>query len=261
MLTPPPATLPVSGDFFKLLANNQRRVMLASLLCLTLLSWWYLLDMDMMAMMISGAWVLSDWVAMYLMWAIMMVAMMLPSATPMILMYGLISPRRQPQTNQLMASYVFMLGYLLAWATFSGLATIAQWQLQQYALLTPMLESRSLLFSSILLLAAGVYQWAPVKDSCLQQCRSPVEYLTRHWLSGYTGALRMGFYHGMFCLGCCWLLMLLLFAGGVMNLLLIAALAIFVLLEKVLPARWPVSRLSGALLVIAGIGGLVQCWV
>ena len=131
MLTPHPATPPVSDDFFKLLANNQRRVMLASMLGLTLLSWWYLLDMDMMAMMISGAWVLSDWMAMYLMWAIMMVAMMLPSATPMILMYGLINPRRQPQTNQLMASYVFMLGYLLAWATFSGLATIAQWQLQQ----------------------------------------------------------------------------------------------------------------------------------
>jgi len=261
MLTLHPATPPVSDDFFKLLANNQRRVMLASMLGLTLLSWWYLLDMDMMAMMISGAWAPPDWLSMYLMWAIMMVAMMLPSATPMILMYGLISPRRQPQTNQLMASYVFMLGYLLAWATFSGLATIAQWQLQQSALLTPMLESRSLLFSSILLLAAGVYQWAPVKDSCLQQCRSPVEHLTGHWLPGLTGALRMGFYHGMFCLGCCWLLMLLLFAGGVMNLLLIAALAIFVLLEKVLPSRWPVSRLGGALLVIAGIGGIVQCWV
>ena len=88
-----------------------------------------------------------------------------------------------------------------------------------------------------------------------------MEYLTGHWLSGISGALRMGFYHGMFCLGCCWLLMLLLFAGGVMNLLLIAALAIFVLLEKLLPARWPVSRLSGSLLVIVGIGGLFQCWV
>jgi predicted metal-binding membrane protein len=261
MLAPATAMPPVSGDFFKLLANNQRSVMLASMLGLTLFSWWYLLDMDMMAMMISGVWVPSDWLAMYLMWAIMMVAMMLPSAAPMILMYGLISPRRQPLTNHLMASYVFMLGYLLAWAAFSGLATIAQWQLQQYALLTPMLESRSLLFSSILLLAAGVYQWAPVKDSCLQQCRSPVEHLTRHWLPGLAGALRMGFYHGMFCLGCCWLLMLLLFAGGVMNLVLIAALAIFVVLEKVLPARWPVSGLSGALLIVAGIGSLVQYWV
>ncbi len=243
----------MSDSPLRILLQNDRRVTLGSLLALTLLSWWYLLDTDMMSMMITGEWTAPDWPGMFLMWAIMMIGMMLPSAAPMILMYGVISPGRQAGINQELASHAFMLGYLLAWTGFSVVATIAQWLLQTNALLTPMLEPNSKLLSGLILLAAGIYQWGALKEACLRQCRSPVEHLTQHWLPGITGALRMGLYHGLFCLGCCWMLMLLLFAGGVMSLWVIAAIAIFVLAEKVMPGNWAVSRVSGVVLVAAGV--------
>ncbi|MEH6589941.1 MAG: DUF2182 domain-containing protein [Halioglobus sp.] len=229
--------------------SAERSVTWAGIVGITALCWWYLIDMDMMSMMIRGEWSGSDWVAMSLMWIVMMIAMMLPSALPMILMFQAITTRRQPGVNPILAVYLFTLGYIFAWALFSVLATVLQWWLQQRQLLTPMLESRSILFSAGILLAAGLYQWLPLKDSCLARCRTPVGFLTAYWRSGGVGALVMGFHHGVFCLGCCWLLMLLLFAGGVMNLLLVAALAVFVLLEKVLPGGWPVSRLSGGLMI------------
>jgi predicted metal-binding membrane protein len=243
----------MNTQFFSLLLKNERWVILALILLLTAFSWWYIVQMDMMAMMILGAWVPGDWLGMFLMWAVMMIAMMLPSATPMILMYGVITPKRQPAIHPALASMIFMLGYLLAWTSFSVLATSLQWILQTSHLLTPMLESNSGLLSSLILILAGIYQWTPWKDTCLDQCRAPVDYLSYHWRPGISGSLVMGLHHGLFCLGCCWMLMLLLFAGGVMNLLLIAAIALFVLFEKVLPASWPVSRASGLILLVAGL--------
>jgi predicted metal-binding membrane protein len=232
--------------------NNPRLHTCLALLVIALLSWWYLLDMDMMAMMIMGPWQSSDWLYMFLMWAIMMVAMMLPSALPMILMHQVIAARRQPQLNTSQCNWIFTLGYILAWTLFSAGATLLQWLLQQNALLTPMLEPGSIALSALILMAAGIYQWLPIKNNCLAKCRAPVEYLTTHWRNGLAGSLSMGLQHGLYCLGCCWVLMLLLFAGGVMNLRLVAAIALFVLLEKVLPAALPLSKLSGFLLILAG---------
>ena len=208
-------------------------------------------------MMIMGQWVVADWVDMFLMWAIMMIGMMLPSALPMILMFQLISPRRQPALNPPLATTLFTLGYVLAWTVFSGAATLTQWWLQQQALLTPMLEPKSRLLSASIIIAAGIYQWLPIKNSCLANCRAPVEYLSLHWRYGAVGSVYMGLSHGAYCLGCCWVLMLLLFAGGVMNLLLVGAITVFVLLEKVLPDHWRLPGIGGAMLIAAGVYILV----
>lgn len=199
-------------------------------------------------MMIMGEWAAADWLMMLAMWIIMMIGMMLPSALPMILMFQLITSKRNTGVDSRVGTAMFILGYLLAWSGFSALATALQWWLQQSALLTPMLEPRSSVLSGAILVGAGVYQWLPLKNSCLVNCRSPVEYLSQHWRQGHAGSLIMGLHHGIYCLGCCWVLMLLLFAGGVMNLLLVAAITLFVLLEKVLPANIPISRASGVLL-------------
>ena len=234
-------------------AQSPRHSSAFALLLITALCWWYLIDMDMMSMMIVGQWATADWASMFLMWVVMMIGMMLPSASPMILMFELISPRRQPALNTFNATVLFALGYILAWTVFSALATALQWWLQQRALLNPMLEPRNEALSAAILCAAGVYQWLPIKNTCLANCRAPVEYLSLNWRAGLGGSFTMGFLHGAYCLGCCWVLMLLLFAGGVMNLLLVGAITVFVLLEKVLPPAWPIPRISGAGLLIAGL--------
>ena len=206
----------------------------------------------MMSMMVVGDWVPSDWLAMFVMWSVMMVGMMLPSATPMILTYAVISPKRQPTTSHPTAVYAFMLGYIMAWVGFSGLATIAQWMLQRSDLLTPMLVSKSTIFSSIVLVFSGLYQWTPFKQNCLKKCQSPVEYISLNWRNGSSGGFFMGFIHGLFCLGCCWMLMLLLFVGGVMDVLLIAIIAFFVLAEKIVQRPMFLSNFSGVLLISCG---------
>jgi predicted metal-binding membrane protein len=231
---------------------SSRLISAIALSMIAALCWWYLFNMDMMSMMILGQWTPGNWIDMFLMWAIMMVGMMLPSALPMILMFQLISPRRQASLNAALCTALFTLGYVLAWTAFSVLATVLQWWLQQGALLTPMLEPKSVPLSSAILIAAGLYQWLPIKNSCLANCRAPVEYLSLNWRPGTRGSLYMGLAHGAYCLGCCWVLMLLLFAGGVMNLLLVGTITVFVLLEKVLPGHRALTGASGAALVTAG---------
>ena len=146
------------------------------------------------------------------------------------------------------------------WTAFSFLATVAQWQLDRAALLSPMFVARSPQVGAWLLVAAGVYQWLPVKDNCLSHCRSPFHFLSTHWRSGIAGAFRMGIDHGVFCIGCCWALMLLLFLGGVMNLLWIAAITLFVLLEKVLPLGDRGGKVTGLVMVLLGVCMLVSAW-
>jgi predicted metal-binding membrane protein len=204
------------------------------------------------AWMMQRHWDGRYFVLIFLMWAVMMTGMMLPSAAPTILLYGAIV-RSRPQPGRPVArSYAFAGGYLLAWAGFSALATLSQWRLAEAALISPMMESRSPVLGGGLLIFAGVYQWTPLKQACLHQCRSPVNYLSQHWRAGVGGALRMGVGHGLFCLGCCWALMLLLFFGGVMNLLWIAGITLFVLLEKLAPFGAWGGRVAGLLLAIAG---------
>jgi predicted metal-binding membrane protein len=182
----------------------------------------------------------------------MMLGMMLPSATPMILLYARVVRHSAKNTEPLIHTSAFLAGYVVVWTVFSVTATAMQYGLEQAALLSPMMISASPVFGGIVLLVAAVYQWTPYKNACLHRCRSPVWFLSTYWRDGANGALRMGLAHGAYCLGCCWALMLLLFVGGVMNLLCIAAITIFVLAEKVLPRGRDIGRVGAIILGLWG---------
>jgi predicted metal-binding membrane protein len=191
------------------------------------------------------------------MWAVMMVAMMVPTAAPMTLMYAAVARKAAAQHNPLAPTFVFVAGYLAMWTVFSLVATIAQYALDRAALLSPMMVSRSSLFGAALLIAAGIYQFTPLKNACLRNCRTPAHFLSRYWRAGTLGAFGMGLRLGAYCVGCCWILMGLLFVGGVMNLLWIAAIAIFVLLEKTIPFGDVTGRFVGAATILVGALSLV----
>jgi predicted metal-binding membrane protein len=203
------------------------------------------------------SWTASDALLMFTMWSVMMVAMMIPSATPFILLYALVCRKRATASQPFVPSAAFLTGYVVVWIVFSLVATVFQWVLEQAALLSSMLISTSQILGGIVLIAAGIYQGLPYKNVCLRKCRTPVDFLSRYWQPGIRGAFNMGLRHGLFCLGCCWLLMALLFVGGVMNLLWVAAIAIFILVEKLAPFGEVVSRISAALFVVAGAVSLI----
>jgi predicted metal-binding membrane protein len=207
---------------------------------------------EAMGMTALRPWTALDFALMFLMWVVMMVGMMLPSAAPMILIYARVCRSSKSIQRPLIPVAVFVSGYLIAWTAFSLAATIAQWALEQAALLSPMMVSTSPLLGGALLIGAGIYQWTPYKDACLKHCRSPHDFISFHWRTGLPGALRMGLEHGAYCLGCCWLLMGLLFFGGVMSLLWIAAITLFVLLEKAAPFGARAGRMAGLGLVLFG---------
>lgn len=249
----------------EILVRRDRLVVVTGLAGIVGLSWVYLLHlsaameaMPAMAMVGLRPWSSIDFILTFAMWAVMMVAMMTPSAAPMILLYSAIVRKRREPGRATAASGVFAAGYLVVWTGFSALATTLQWGLEQAALLSPMMVSTSPYLGGALLIAAGVYQMTPLKQVCLKYCRSPVHFLSSHWRKGAGGAFKMGLDHGLFCLGCCWAIMGLLFVGGVMNLLMVAAIAGFILLEKVMPRGVLVGRAAGGLLVLAGIWLIVQ---
>jgi predicted metal-binding membrane protein len=186
------------------------------------------------------------------MWAVMMVAMMVPTAAPMTLMYAAVARKAAAQHNPVAPTFVFAVGYITMWAIFSLVATVAQHALDRAALLSPMMASNSRVFGAALLVAAGVYQFTPLKNACLTNCRAPAHFLSRYWHTGNFGAFRMGLRLGAYCVGCCWILMGLLFIGGVMNLLWIAAIAIFVLLEKTVPFGVASGRIAGVAMILVG---------
>jgi predicted metal-binding membrane protein len=182
-----------------------------------------------------------------------MVAMMTPSAAPMILMFAGINRRSQKQQVSYVPTSVFLLGYLVVWAAFSVVATAAQWGLHAVSLLSPIMVSTTPVLGGILLLIAGIYQWTPLKHACLSKCRSPLGFVLNEWREGRWGAFLMGLKHGGYCTGCCWSLMALLFVAGVMNLVWVAAIAGFVLLEKMAPAGQRMGQAAGALMVAGGV--------
>lgn len=252
--------------------RRDRWVIIASLSGLVLLSWLYLwIDAQQMSNMSmpaggmgmaatmagegSGPWQPASLLMTFLMWSIMMVGMMLPSAAPAILLYARLT--REKQRAPVPASWLFSAGYLVIWTLFSLGATLLQAALQSGGTLNPMLTSSSALLSATLLIVAGLYQWLPLKNACLQNCRSPLNLFMMHWRPGSLGALHMGMEHGLYCVGCCWALMLLLFVAGVMNLLWVALIAGFVLLEKLLPRGPILGHLGGIGLVLWGVGVLV----
>jgi predicted metal-binding membrane protein len=208
--------------------------------------------------MMTDRWDFVHLALLFAMWVVMMAGMMLPSAAPTLLLYaGVI--RKSPEGARVRAHvYAFMTGYLLVWTAFSLLATALQRMFAQSLLLSPMMEAQERGFGGILLMVAGLYQFTPFKRACLKSCRSPAAFIVQHWKRGVAGGFRLGTAHGLYCLGCCWALMLLLFVGGVMNLWWIGALAIFVLLEKLAPLGAQAGRLSGLLLVAAGLWNLAR---
>lgn len=207
-------------------------------------------------------WTLADVAFTIAMWAVMMVGMMLPSAAPIILLVATIGRKRRAGGGRAVPTPVFVLGYLLVWGGFSLAAGLAQWGLHAAALLSPAMAATSPLLGGLLLVAAGVYQLTPLKEACLAHCRSPFGFLMTEWREGPGGALRMGLRHGSYCLGCCWMLMALLFVTGVMNLVWVAAITAFVLLEKIAPGGRVIGRaaswalIAGGLLVLGQATGL-----
>ena len=246
--------------------RRDRVVVVFGLIAVVILAWSYLLggagmsmhEMTGMRMAPQHPMWTPGYVAVVLvMWAVMMASMMLPIAAPMILLFGTIARRREAAGNTAVGAGVFGLGYILVWAAFSLVAVGLQFGLDQAALLSPMMNTTSALLAALVLMAAGLYQWTPLKQACLRRCRSPLEFLMTEWREGAQGALVMGLRHGAFCLGCCWMLMLLLFVGGIMNIAWVAGIALFVLVEKVAPAGHWIGRAAGAALVVWGAVTLV----
>lgn len=254
--------------------KRDRAVVLVALLMLAALAWAYVLwlaagmyapspDMpsmsmaEMAAMMSPGftPWTLTHALFIFAMWSVMMIGMMTPSAAPMILIYTQVARQVGTLGKPFASAAWFASGYLIAWTAFALAATAAQYGLERAALLSPMMTSTSHIFGGVLLIAAGIYQWTPLKNACLSQCRAPLAFVQSHggFQSSGFGSLRLGLLHGADCVGCCWALMALLFVGGVMNPLWIAGLMIFVLAEKILPGSRYVSRAAGVLAAAAGI--------
>ncbi len=216
--------------------------------------------MDMGAMAEPGMWGPAIWALMIAMWWIMMIAMMSPSAAPAVLLYARVhrhalaqAQNRGQNQDKLAPTGMFVAGYLLVWLAFSVAAAALYWLLEREAVVSvTTMGSQSRWLSGAVLIASGLYQLSPLKNVCLSHCRAPAAFLSRHWRPGALGALRAGALHGTYCVGCCWMLMALLFVGGVMNLVWIAALAILVLVEKLLPAgRW-IGRAAGTVLIVWG---------
>jgi predicted metal-binding membrane protein len=243
----------------EMLARRDRTVVLGGLFALLSLSWAYtvlmVLDMpgagahEAMSMMASRHWSGVEALFTFLMWAIMMVAMMTPTTALMLFAFMRLNRMRSPEKSSSKATFAFLLGYLTLWTGFSLVATIAQWGLHETALLSLLMKSESAWLSGSLLLVAGVYQFTPLKHACLAKCRAPMGFLMTEWRDGIRGKFVMGVCHGAYCIGCCWLLMALLFVGGVMSLLWIAALTIVILAEKLLPSGRFVSAALGLIAV------------
>ncbi|RLA13731.1 MAG: DUF2182 domain-containing protein [Gammaproteobacteria bacterium] len=245
----------------KRLIGNPQVPIIGGLVGITALSWWYMfylaadmsLSMQMMAESMAGMsgmdmpWTFTDFTANLLMWAVMMVAMMVPSAAPAILLYARLQQDKQGNTKTRPVA-LFLGGYLAAWSLFSLGATLAQWGLHEGALLSGAMAIDHRWLAAAVLLITGLYQWTPLKQACLKHCQSPLGFLLGFWRDDSLGIVRMGWRHGLFCVGCCWLLMAILFTVGVMNLIWVALIAVYVLLEKVVPNGQRFARISGVLL-------------
>jgi predicted metal-binding membrane protein len=233
--------------------KRDRIVVLGALAAVVALSWAYIFAGAGLDAMMPAVWNVGYAGMMFAMWWVMMVAMMLPSAAPMVLLFATINRKQKERGNPFVPTALFASAYLIVWAGFSMAAVAVQWGLETMALLSSMMASASVVLGGGLLLAAGIYQLTPLKQACLKHCRSPLQFIMTRWRGGTGGAFRMGIEHGAYCVGCCWFLMGLLFFGGVMNLYWIAGLAAFVLLEKTVPAGHWAGRGVGVALMIWGI--------
>ena len=258
------------GTVLEAVLRRDRLVVVAALVAVILVAWvWIVLgagtgmsavamtqmagmpDMDLM--MARAVWTPAYAALIFAMWWVMMVAMMLPGAAPMLLLFARANRAQKARDRPYVATGIFAAGYLAAWGGFSAAAALLQWGLEQLGLLGPMMTATSWRLGGAILLAAGLWQLTPVKSMCLRHCRSPLGFLAQKWRPGRLGALRMGLEHGAYCLGCCWFLMGLLFFGGIMNLYWIAGLALFILLEKTMPRGNWLARIAGIAAAVWGV--------
>jgi predicted metal-binding membrane protein len=256
--------------------RKERLIVGGCLVFIVLAAWWYLfhtragmsmpsmdmpgMDMSEMNMADSKPWQSADILLLFIMWAAMMVAMMVPSAAPMVLAFVSVNQRRQAAGRVFVPVGIFLAGYLAIWTAYSAFATLAQWGLHKAALLSPAMTATSPLLNGALLIAAGIFQWTPLKRGCLKGCRSPLSFLMSEWRDGKAGAFIMGLRHGSYCVGCCWILMALLFVAGVMNLLWVAVITVFVLAEKTVPRGELLGHFAGVALVLTGAGLIARSW-
>lgn len=240
--------------------RREPRLAIASLAVLALACWTWLGPMawDMYGSMqgpsrwmMTARWNAPFTAMMALMWVAMMTAMMLPSAVPALLIFGGVV-RSDPSASPGLRVYAFAAGYLLVWAVYGAAMTLVQRELALRAVMTAMMEVQTRQLAGALLVVAGLYQLTPFKRACLRACQSPAAFLSRHWRTGNGGALRLGARHGLYCLGCCWALMLLLFALGVMHLPVLVGLSLFLIVEKAAPPRLRTDALGGVLLTAWG---------
>lgn len=252
-----------------LLAYKEQAVVYAGIVFIAALSWWYLVwyayemqaDMGLQGDMNlwmppsahNSAWGAFDFMMLFLMWAVMMLAMMLPTVFPLARVYASFYKQRHPGNSRLWMSNVLILGYAFAWTIFSAVITLAEWPLHISGVLNPMMEPLSLLFSGIAILLAGIYQWTPMKTSCLVRCRSPIGFLFQYWTETVPSVFLLGARYGLICIGCCWALMILLLGLGMMNILWVAALTLLMLAEKVLPHRTLMQNTFGIVFSVWGL--------
>jgi predicted metal-binding membrane protein len=248
------------------LPRRDRIVISTCLVAVVALAWIYLVHLDRqmsssmehdammadMGMAMDRSWTTTDVFVTFTMWAVMMIGMMTGTAAPVLLLFAAARAGKGASGARL-SVLVFGLGYLTVWVAFSAVAALAQAALRQAAMLSPAMAASSRYLAGPILMAAGAYQLTPWKSSCLTQCRSPLGFLMSHWRDGRLGALQMGLRHGAYCVGCCWALMCVLFVVGVMNLLWVAALTAFVLIEKIGPAGATLARVAGAAMVLVGM--------
>jgi len=240
--------------------DRGRLVVGASLVGMAALGWAYLLHhaaASHASMHDAAASLLPHWnVEVYglaaSMWTAMMIAMMVPAATPMVLAFAQVQRQRRARRHRVVPVMLFVAGYLAVWTVFSLAAAAGQWGLHEMGLLSSAVGRVEPLLGGSLLIAAGAFQWSSIKDACLTKCRTPLTFLATEWREGKRGAFVMGLRHGIFCAGCCWALMLLMFAGGVMNLLWMAGLTAYMLAEKLVPRARTFARSAGTVLIAAG---------
>jgi len=254
------------------LFRRERLILVGCLAAMVLLSWAYLIDMaidmsgmsmaDMPGMAMAGMtqlepWTLRDVTLLFVMWAVMMVAMMVPSAAPMALAFLKVNQGRRRTSRPVVGTWVFVLGYIAMWSAYSLVAAVAQWGLHEAAVISPAMVVTSPYVGGAILIVAGIFQWTPLKYTCLEGCRSPLSFLMSEWREGARGAFVMGLRHGSYCVGCCWALMALLFVSGVMNLVWVAIISAFVMAEKLLPRGEILARVAGLLFMVLGVARMV----
>jgi predicted metal-binding membrane protein len=247
----------VSTSVLEFSAKNERWIVLVGLAIVAVLGLYVTLRVGDGLMMSSTA-EPSYAILLFVMWWTMMMAMMLPSAAPAIVTYAAVSRKFSELTNTPTPVAFFAAGYVAVWAGFSIVAVILQILLSGKIMLSMMMAVTSMVVGGVLLIAVGIYQLSPLKSACLRKCQAPLMFLARNWRKGSLGAFQMGFEHGLYCVGCCWMLMGLLFYGGVMELRWIAGLAIYVAVEKLVPAGNTLSRMTGLLLIAWGMLTIAQ---